>query len=346
MKVPRFLKDKWFYISVAVIILLIIIGFEVTFRWLDSYTRHGEEMLVPDLVGKNYEQVKEDYSDIFNFQLIDSVYVKNFPEGAVYQQNPKPGMKMKKGRNLYIIRTSVAPEVVSMPNLRNLSLRQAMVSLNSVGLKVEKLEFVDHFARNAVVEQLVSGNVIEPNSDIVKGTSVTLKVGLGRGDKTTNLPDLIGVMKENTKERIINASLNLGAEIYIDNDEPENLFVFKMEPEYDLSTVVTLGSDINVWYRSTKTFDLEWYNYEKFRRDSVVNALTIAKKDPEMIKYVKDSFNYILSHRTFSFDSLQRISDMNMIYERPRIFEIDSSYFLDSTYFDDNELDNNYFYDE
>jgi len=343
MNTPRFVKDKWSYISVVAIILLIIIAVEVTFSRLDKFTRHGEELIVPDLVGMNYEEAQEKYKDIFHFQLVDSVYVRNFPEGAVYQQNPKKGQTMKKGRNMYIVRTSIAPEVVKMPNLKNLSLRQAMVRLNSVGLKVKKLVYVDYFARNAIVNQLVDGEVIMPYDDIVKGTAVTLEVGLGNGDKTTHLPELVGVPFKKTKDFINGASLNLGSEIFIDSDEEENLYVCRMEPAYNQSETVPLGSDVNVWYKSIKTFDFNWYVREKHRRDSIVGRLRIKKADEDKINYVIDSFNYILSHRSFSYDPKRRDEDMNMKYIRPDEIEYIEG---EDIYFNDTEVDKNYFYDE
>lgn len=343
MKAPRFVKDKWFYISVAVVIILIVIAIEMVFSRLDQFTRHGEEMVVPDLVGMNYEEAQEKYGDIFHFQLVDSVYVRNFPEGAVYQQNPKSGLKMKKGRNMYIVRTTVSPEIVKMPNLKNLSLRQAMVRLNSVGLKINKLVFVEYFARNAVVGQLIDGKTVAPNDDVAKGTAVTLEVGLGTGDKTTHLPDMIGIPYRNVKDFVNGASLNLGTEIFIDTDEYDSLFVYKMEPEYDVKSMVPLGSDVNVWYKSISKFDFRWYDVEKHRRDSIVERLRRLKADAEDISYVIDSFNYILSHRTFSYDSVLHIRDLEMMYERP-----DSIVFFDEDdlYFNDTVNDNIYFYDE
>lgn len=343
MKAPRFVKDKWFYISIAVIIVLIIMAFEIVFSRLDRFTRHGEEMVVPDLVGMNYEEAQEKYKDIFHFELVDSVYVRNFPEGAVYQQNPKSGLKMKKGRNMYVVRTTVSPEIVKMPNLKNLSLRQAMVRLNSVGLKVKKLVFVEYFARNAVVGQLVDGKTIAPNDDVTKGTAVTLEVGLGTGDKTTHLPDMIGVSHRDVKDVINGASLNLGEEIFIDTDEYDSLFVYKMEPEYDIKSMVPLGSDVNVWYKSIRTFDFRWYAVEKHRRDSIVERLRRKNADADDINYVIDSFNYILSHRTFSYDPELHERDLEMRYERPDlIFDFDE----EDLYFNDSVNDNIYFYDE
>lgn len=345
MKAFRFLKDKWFYISLAIMLLLTVGVLWVTFKRLDKFTRHGQEFLVPDMVGMNYDTAIAHYQDILTFVLLDSVYVKDFPKGAVYQQNPAAGSKVKQGRNIYILRTTIAPEVVTMPNLRNLSLRQAMVSLNAVGLKVDKLEFVDYFARNAVVEQKLKGEIIEPKTDVVKGSAITLVVGLGRGDKNTNLPDLVGVNVVEAKSRINNASLNIGTEVFVDTDDDEFLFVSKMDPDYVTDKMVPLGSLVNVWYRSSKNFDFAWYNYEKFRRDSIAEYMRVRKFKQDTINYVIDSFNYILQHRSFSYDSLLRIEDMQMVFpraDRIDVLELDSLDYFDYDY----QIDTTYFYDE
>lgn len=345
MKAFRFLKDKWFYISVAIMVLLLVGAFLFTFNRLDKFTRHGQELVVPDMVGMKYDEVIAQYQDTFTFILIDSIYVKDFPEGAVYQQNPSPGSKVKEGRNIYILRTAIAPELVAMPNLRNLSLRQAMVSLNAIGLKVDKLEFVDYFARNAVVEQKLKGEVIEPKADVVKGSAITLVVGLGRGDKNTNLPDLVGVNVIEAKNRINNASLNIGTEVFIDTDDDEFLFVSKMDPDYSIDKMVPLGSLVNVWYKSSKNFDFAWYQREKIRRDSIVEVMRLKKFKQDTINYVIDSFNYILKHRSFAYDSASRAEDMQMLYQKSDLIDI---FGLDSLeYFDyDYEFDTTYFYDE
>lgn len=348
MKAFRFLKDKWFYISLIIMVLVVVGVFEYTFKRLNTFTRHGDEFDVPNFIGMNYAETVEQYQDDFTFLLLDSIYVKDFPEGAVYQQNPAPGAKVKKGRNIYVIRTSIAPEIVKMPNLRNLSLRQAMVSLNIAGLKVDKLEFVDYFARNAVIEQKIKDEVIEPQDDVVKGTAITLVVGLGNGSKTTNLPDLIGVSIKDVKTHINNASLNIGTEIFIDNDDTENLYVSRMEPVYSIETKVPLGSLVNVWYKSIQNFDFEWYKHEKIRRDSIVEVMRRKKMTGDTIQYVIDSFNFILSHRTFSYDSLQRIIDKNLMFRElidnnKDEFTLDSLDFIDDY---DYEIDTNFFYDE
>jgi len=346
MKAFRFLKDKWFYISLIIMVLVVIAVFEFTFTRLDKFTRHGKEFLVPDMVGMNYDDAEELYKDEFTFILLDSIYVKGFPEGAVYQQNPAPGAKVKNGRNIYIIRTSIAPEVVAMPNLRNLSLRQAMVSLNIAGLKVDKLEFVDYFARNAIVEQKIKDEVIEPREDVVKGSAITLVVGLGTGNKNTILPDLVGVSVTEVKNVINNASLNIGTEIFIDNDEVEHLYVSRMDPEFAPDAKVPLGSLVNVWYRSDSNFDFKWYNNEKLRRDSIVEAWRLKKYSADTIRYVIDSFDFILKNRSFSYDSLERIKDKEMVFRVKDTASVEINFDFSDFENNDYEIDTTYFYDE
>lgn len=336
MKAFNFLTKRAFYINLFIIIALAIIIIEAVFYSLKDYTRHGEEIVVPDFVGKDCDSVLEQYSDVFNFVLLDSVYSKSYPEGSFYQQDPLPNSNVKKGRNLYYVKVSEAPEKVVMPNLRNLSLRQAMVLLKSNGLKVSELEFVDHFAKNAVVEQRYDGEVIEPGTEIVKGSAVKLLVGYGRGDKKTHLPNLLTAKKENVKNLIHEASLNMGMENYMDYDENERYRVYKMNPSYDIKTLVALGSTVDVWYRSETKFDFDSYGRELFKKDSVLSVMKKKKLSADTIKYVTDSFDYILTHRLFKFDSISKEYDKNLILEKD-FFEYihrDDSLNVDSIYYE------------
>ena len=336
MKAFNFLTKRAFYINLLIIIALVVIIIEVAFVSLKGYTRHGEEIVVPDFVGLNCDSVLEQYSDLFHFVMLDSIYAKNLPEGSFYQQDPLPNSNVKKGRNLYYVKVSEAPEKAVMPNLRNLSLRQALVLLKANGLKVSELEYVDHFAKNAIVNQYFNGNVIEPGSEIIKGSAVKLQVGYGRDDKRTHLPNLLTVKKQNVKNLLIEASLNIGNEIFMDNDDDDKYRVYKMEPAYDIQTLVTLGTPVNVWYHSENQFDFDSYGRELFKKDSVLSVMKKKKLSDDTIKYVTDSFDYILTHRLFKFDSISKEYDKNLILEK-EFFEYiyrDDSLNVDSIYYE------------
>lgn len=350
MKAFNFLTKRAFYINLLIIIALVIIIIEVVFFSLNGYTRHGEEILVPDFVGLNCDSILEEYGDDFHFVMLDSVYTKNLPEGSIFQQDPLPNSKVKKGRNLYYVKVSEAPEKVAMPNLRNLSLRQAMVLLKANGLKVSELVFVEHFAKNAVVEQMFEGNVIEPGDEIIKGSELKLLVGYGRDDRKTHLPNLVTAKKENVKNSIIEASLNLGNEIFMDYDANDNYRVYRMEPTYNIETLVTLGSKVDVWYRSAEKFDFDSYGRELFKKDSVLSVMKKKKLSDDTIKYVTDSFDYIITHRLFLFDSISREHDKNIVFERD-FFEFmyrDDTINMDSLLkiIDERIESNDYYYEE
>ena len=71
-----------------------------TLQWLDSYTRHGEAVVVPDVKGMNL-RIAENELDKQSLKsiVIDSSYVKGIAPGAILEQNPAGGSKVKVGQN-------------------------------------------------------------------------------------------------------------------------------------------------------------------------------------------------------------------------------------------------------
>ena len=234
---------------------------------------------------------------------------------------------------MYYVKVSEAPEKVVMPNLKNLSLRQAMVALRANGLEISGLEFVDHFARNAVVEQEYKGEVIAPGTELIKGSAIKLKVGYGRDDVRTHLPNLLTANKQDVKKLLHEASLNIGREYHMDEDGGQYK-VYKMKPDYDIETLVELGSTVDVWYRSETNFDFNSYGRELHRKDSALAVMKKKKLDDNTIKYVADSFDYIIKNRRFLYDSISREYDKNIAYSMDffRYVYLEDTIDIDSVY--------------
>ena len=266
----EFLKQKKFYIHLLIIILLFFVLMWITFRSLDGYTRHDKVYTMPNFIGQNYLEVQEEYDRDFNFILIDSVYPKGEEPGSIVQQDPLPDSKVKKGRNVYCIIVAVMPEKTEMPNLKNLSLRQAVGTLESNGLEVDKLIYEDYFAKNAVIEQLYQGQVIEPGTEIVKGSKISLRVGFGQDKKKIEIPNLIGRPAVEVKRLLNVAGLNLGEEFFDDSDSLQYMKVSKMKPGPS-SALVEAGTFVNIWYRSSKKFDFDKEYRNLLREDSINN---------------------------------------------------------------------------
>lgn len=266
----EFLKQKKFYIHLLIIILLSFILMWLAFKSLNGYTRHDKVYTMPDFVGQNYLEVQEEYDRDFHFILIDSIYPKGQEPGSIVQQDPLPGSKVKRGRNVYYIIVATTPEKTEMPNLKNLSLRQALGLLEANGLEVDKLIYEDFFAKNAVIEQLYQGQVIEPGTEIVKGSKVSLRVGIGQDKKKIEIPNLLGRPAAEVKRLLNVAGLNLGTENYDDSDSLQYMKVSRMQPGPS-SGLVEAGTFVSIWYRSSKKFDFDKEYKNLLHEDSINN---------------------------------------------------------------------------
>lgn len=282
-----FLKQKKFYIHLLIIIALTFIILWLTIKMLGAYTRHGKVYSMPDCYGMTTEEVEQTYGRDYHFILIDSVYSKTEQPGTIVQQDPLPGSNVKRGRNVYYIIVAKTPEKTKMPNLNNLSLRQALVLLESNGLLVKEICYVDHFARNAICEQRYNGQVIEPNTELYKGSSITLYVGFGPDRKDTKLPSLYGIPATNVKHTLNMAGLNLGNEVYEDQDSIQYMKVARMDPPYSKGKVKP-GTFVNVWYKSSRNYNFEKERDNAMREDStkfalenpvIIDTTTIMQKD-------------------------------------------------------------------
>lgn len=267
----HFFKEKKFYVNLLIILLLCMGLLWLTFRLLNRYTRHDEVYTMPDFIGQDYHAVERQYAHDFHFFLIDSVYPKGQQPGSIYQQDPLPNSKIKKGRNVYIIIVAETPEKTLMPNLRNLSLRQAIGTLESAGLDVERLDYRESPYKNAILDQYYNGQPIAEGTELVKGSKIVLRVGIGRDKDRVKVPNLIGKPAVEAKRLLNLMGLNLGRESYEDSDSLQYLCVRRMNPGPS-SGSVNLGTSVDLTYHSSRTLDFKKEMLELLHEDSLANA--------------------------------------------------------------------------
>ena len=266
----QFLKDKKFYINLLIILVLCVVLLWLTFRLLDKYTRHDKVYTMPDFIGQDYRQVEREYARDFHFILIDSVYPKGQQPGSIYQQDPLPGSKIKKGRNVYAIIVAETPEKTIMPNLKQLSLREAIGRLESSGLEVERLEYQDYSYKNNVIDQYYNGQPIKEGTELVKGSKIVLKVGIGQDKDRVKVPNLIGKSALEAKRLLNLVGLNLGTETFEDSDSLQYMCIRRMNPGPSSGTV-TPGTYVDLIYHSSKTLDFKKDMQELLHEDSLAN---------------------------------------------------------------------------
>ena len=177
-KIASFFKPQRIGFHILLALIILIVAVIAAIMLLNIYTRHGQEVAMPNFVGVNSETLiqNEDNHD-FIIVVSDYIYDKKTPEGTVLKQNPQANEKVKKGRKVYLTVASSEPPKVKMPELQDVSFRQAEIMLQALGLTVGGVIYKPSPFENAVLEQLYNGRAIAPGTEINVGDKITLVVG-------------------------------------------------------------------------------------------------------------------------------------------------------------------------
>ena len=131
-KLSRFLISREFWKNLLIAGILTLVVITGIFRFMRIYTRHGQALAVPDLTGLTIAEADSIIlARELRFRISDSVYNTDMPRGRVVEQNPPPEFKVKKNRTIFITINAFNPEMVQMPDLVGISLRQAMAIIRN-----------------------------------------------------------------------------------------------------------------------------------------------------------------------------------------------------------------------
>lgn len=170
-----------FHILLAIGLSVVI--FFLTVLLLQFFTRHGREVEMPDFKGRSADElIQKGTSEGFVFVVNDEIYERNAEPGTVLKQNPLPGEKVKNGRKVYLTLAASQPPMVKMPELRDLSLRQAQIMLESQKLVLDKVIEKPSPYENVVLEVLYNGHTVSAGKEVRQGDKITLVVGKNIGD--------------------------------------------------------------------------------------------------------------------------------------------------------------------
>ncbi len=148
--------------------------------WLDSWTHHGEYLVVPDVKGKSFQDAKNTLvNEGFTVELTDSIYDTSTRPGTVVEQNPKVGTKVKDGRLIYVTINAFSPKSVTIPTLTDISLRQAQSSLQGLGINNITVRMVPSDFKDVVLKATRNGVPLSAGARIPVDSHIVLEVGDG-----------------------------------------------------------------------------------------------------------------------------------------------------------------------
>lgn len=150
--------------------------------FLKFFTYHNNLEEVPNLTGVLIDDAKKTIIDNkLRFEILDSSkFTPNFSPLSVLDQIPKPGDYVKKNRKIYLTINPSGYRKVSVPNVIQITKRNAETKLKSVGFELGDIFYRDNIGKNMVLEIRFNNKKILPGYLLPKTSKIDLVLGNGK----------------------------------------------------------------------------------------------------------------------------------------------------------------------
>ncbi|MCA5587886.1 Stk1 family PASTA domain-containing Ser/Thr kinase [Finegoldia magna] len=248
-------SKKFMWILLPVLLAALVF---VAFIFGKKYINKNKQdlVLVPALTGLT-ENEALNKAKANNLIAVVSEYKteSNVEPGKVLEQDPESSTEVKKGTIIKLV-VSKGEEQVSVPNLSNMTIENAKIQLNKLGLEIGEItkENSDNFEAGKIMQQHP-----DAGTSINKDSKVDVVISLGKKEELVEMVDLIGTDISQASNKLKSIGLNIG------NIEK------KFSNAYDTNQVI-------------------WQQYDagkKLKKDSSIDVIiSKGKKEPEMIDKV------------------------------------------------------------
>lgn len=107
--------------NIILIGLFLLLLLFLTFKWLDFYTDHGEELIMPEYVGMDVKKASSEAREkSFKIVVSDSIHIVGKDGGIILKQNPEKGDLVKENRKVYTTITKHLADLIPLGRLPDL----------------------------------------------------------------------------------------------------------------------------------------------------------------------------------------------------------------------------------
>jgi len=170
---------------------------------MPEYTNYNEGVTVPDVTKISLEEA-QDLLTSYNlrFEIADRRAHASYPADYIIDQSPPARQIVKPNRKVYLtVNTAEQPKAV-VPDLVNMSFRNARIQLENYGLQLGTVSYESSRFRNIVLWQSLAARDTVP-----KGSVVDLTISDGLGDKIVDVPDIVGLRLPEAQQELRKAGL-------------------------------------------------------------------------------------------------------------------------------------------
>lgn len=176
-----FLKSKIFLIQIGLALVTVVLFCFLVLQWLKGSTNHGEFVEVPDFSKMSVMEMRKSVENSgLRYQVLDSSnYNPNYPRFSILDQDPPAGNKVKSNRKIYFTVNPSGYKEVTVPDIIQVTQRNAASMLRAVGLDVQRVTYIDELGRDMVYRMKHKGKYLKPGDKLPKTSKIELICGNG-----------------------------------------------------------------------------------------------------------------------------------------------------------------------
>lgn len=261
MKLFKFLFSKAFFFNLILAIIALVIGLFILDGYLDGITKHGEKVVVPNVIKKDISELDSNLvAKGFRYEIMDSVWERKLPKGIVLDQKPAPGDSVKEGRKIYLTINARTDKMIklsigSIINGTSTS-REAIEYISSLDLELDSMVFVPHDWNDIVLGfQDGKGKGLKEGDKLKAGSKIRLVVGHVGGEKIRT-PKVLGLpLKEAVKvlrKKLLNVSpMEKGDGACVEGLDSTLARVYMQRPA--CGDEINVGKEVSIFYSCDTT---------------------------------------------------------------------------------------------
>lgn len=167
-----------------------------------------DDVEVPDVVNKDVEEATEILEEAgLQVNVLSELYSVDVPKDHVISQNPKAGQMVKQNR-VVTLEVSKGAEILAIPDVVGLSLKDAEATLEDLGFVVAddvSSIYDSNVGKGKVIQQFPKANTEEE-----QGTEVSLVISKGTQPRYVSMPDVRGLTLDAAKKKLQGVQLQTG----------------------------------------------------------------------------------------------------------------------------------------
>lgn len=177
--ITRLIKHP-FIISLVLMVIVTCGIFYGVLSWLNTYTRHNQAIVVPDVKGMKLEDaIPFLENNHLRYNVVDSVFSKDVSPGAIVEVVPSVGSKVKEGRILFVTINALTSQMAMIPDIEDQSFRQAYALLRARGFNSVEIEYIAGEYKDLAVAVEHNGRTLTKGELMPLTAPLVLKVSSG-----------------------------------------------------------------------------------------------------------------------------------------------------------------------